>query len=395
MFCAGNHFLIERIQSRLARALEVQGSAKAIRTHSGTALGSSVGMVRKRNEDCCLVARASYATGGPANFTMAVVCDGLGGMSHGREAAVIAASAFTAYLFCGPTIDLSDRLLRAAAFANTQIYERLRGDGGTTLSAVVYFNHHGAMLCHIGDSRIYGVSPDRALHQLSRDDTMNALLHRRESEADVPKDSRLLQFVGMGDEMDAQIAPVPPNCRSVLVTSDGAHDVPLSVLQRVVSAAAGGSDLIRKLLTLSDMLGGRDNASAILLPIGGEADFFNEIGENELLAILPTDTIHFVGSEVSEWSGRTRNQSSDNPREEQFKRSEDVRSKEEGPRPESGGAKSSVQKVKGRPAKQRKTRRRSARPNVETPDRLPLDEPGNEVDIQFSSPSAKSRENKK
>ncbi len=264
-------------------------------------------MVRKRNEDCCLIARVSYADSGRTNFTIAMVCDGLGGMSQGREAAILAASAFTAHLFCTPVIGWKERLSRAIAFVNAQVYQRLHGDGGTTLSAVISFND-GAMFCHVGDSRIYGVMPDRAIEQLSRDDTINALLKRQEGEAEAPKDSRLLQFVGMGEEMEAQIAPVPSQCRSVLLTSDGAHDVPQSVFQRVVSAAAGGNDLIRKLLMLSDMMGGRDNASAILLPIATELELYDERGETELLAILPNDSlaIHIAGPDTWERSGRVR-----------------------------------------------------------------------------------------
>ncbi len=146
-------------------------------------------------------------------------------------------------------------------------------------------------LCHVGDSRIYGVTGDRAVEQLSRDDTMNALLNRKDGALDPIKDSRLLQFVGMGDEMEPQIEPIPNHFRSMLVTSDGAHDVPHGVLQRVVSAASGGNDLIRKLLSLSDIMGGRDNASAIFMSRGGEADLYDASIETELLAVLPHDML--------------------------------------------------------------------------------------------------------
>jgi serine/threonine protein phosphatase PrpC len=98
--------------------LEAQGSGRAIRTHSGAAIGSSIGLVRKSNEDCCLVARASYAHGSRANFTIAMVCDGLGGMRRGREAAILAASAFTAHLFSAPAIACKERLSQAIAYAN-------------------------------------------------------------------------------------------------------------------------------------------------------------------------------------------------------------------------------------------------------------------------------------
>jgi PPM family protein phosphatase len=377
--------LIERIQNRLARALEAQGSGKVLRAHSGAALGSSVGLVRKRNEDCCLVARASYSHDERAHFTLAMVCDGLGGMSQGREAAILAASAFTAQLFCAPDIRWEERLTRAIAHVNAEVYRRLRGDGGTTLSAVVSFRD-GAVFCHVGDSRIYGVMPDRTLEQLSRDDTINALLKRQEGEGEAPKDSRLLQFVGMGEEMEAQIAPVPGHCRSVLLTSDGAHDVPHSVLQRVVSAAAGGSDLIRKLLSLSDMTGGRDNATAILLPIGAEAELYDESSENELLAILPNDTlaIHIAQSDAWERSGPMRNSRPNYQPPEPSKRIEEapalenVVNSEPEPQP-------ATSKAKGRTTKARKPKRQSTTPKANAAERLPLDDPGNEVDVQFSA----------
>lgn len=393
----GDAKLIDRIQKRLAKALETQGSGKVIRTHSGAALGSSVGLVRKRNEDCCLVARASYVQGGRANFSLAMVCDGLGGMSQGREAAILAASAFTARLFCSPEIGLEERISQAIAYVNAEVFQRLRGDGGTTLTAAITTLDR-AMFCHVGDSRIYGVMQDRTLEQLSRDDTINALLKRQEGEAEAPKDSRLVQFVGMGDEMEAQIAPIPSHCRSVLLTSDGAHDVPHSVFQRVVSAAAGGSDLIRKLLTLSDMTGGRDNASAILLPIGTEAELYDESGENELLAILPNDTlaIHIAGSNTWDRSGYLRNVTPSNEPNEPSRRIEVAPALEKAITPEKAvssepESKAAASKGKGRTTKPRKPKRAKAT-KATAADRLPLDEPGNEVDVQFSSQANRAEE---
>ncbi len=346
--------------------------------------------MRKRNEDCCLVARAFYAHGSRANFTIAVVCDGLGGMSQGREAAILAVSAFTAHLFCAPAMGWEERLSQAIKYVNAEVYRRLHGDGGTTLSAVVS-SHGEAMFCHVGDSRIYGVMPDRALEQLSRDDTINALLKRQEGQAETPKDSRLLQFVGMGEEMEAQIAPVPGHCRSVLLTSDGAHDVPHSVFQRVVTAAAGGSDLIRKLLALSDMMGGRDNASAILLPIGSEAELYDEGEENELLAILPNDTlaIHITGPGAWERSGQTRYPLPTYPAQEPDRRIDDTLAPAKAVNGESE-LKPTATKGKGRIAKARKPKRSPSGSKTDVVGRLPLDEPDNKVDVQFSTPATPS-----
>lgn len=380
--------MIERIRNRLAAALETQGSARAIRTHSSVALGSSVGLVRKRNEDCCLVVRGLYTNPNRREFTAAIVCDGLGGMSQGREAALLAASAFAAHLFCSTSPHWDERLARAIAYANSEVYHRLHGSGGTTLSAVVVPAQGEPVLCHVGDSRIYGLLPERILEQLSRDDTINALLNKREGDADVAKDSRLLQFVGMGDEMEAQITPISSSFRSILITSDGAHDVPSSVLQRLVSAAAGGNDLVRKLLTLSDMLGGRDNASAILLPLDGETELYAASNGNELLAILPGETIsiQIAGSDGWERSARLTPSLSETPAPKQSSPDDGVSSQPAAPR-EEAKADSEPPAPKEKP-RARKSKRRPPRAKADAPARLPLDEPRQEVDVQFSSPSA-------
>lgn len=390
--------MIERIRNRLAAALDEQGAAKAIRTHSNVAVGSSVGLVRKRNEDCCLVVRGSYAKTNRGEFTAAIVCDGLGGMSQGREAAALAASAFAAHLFCSTTPGWEVRLSRAIAYANHEVYRHLQGDGGTTLSAVVVPAEGEAILCHVGDSRIYGLSPERILEQLSRDDTINALLNKGDREADAAKDSRLLQFVGMGDEMEAQIAPIAHHVRSILITSDGAHDIPSSVLQRMVSAAAGGNDLVRKLLTLSDMLGGRDNASAILLPLGGEADLHTMGTENELLAVLPGETLSIcvAGSDTFERSARI------DPRFAQHTSAPSQSSRPRDPvvppttADEAAQSEPDPRKPKDK-TRTRKSKQVRSRSKPDGAARLPLDEPRHEVDVQISSPSssAEDEEDKK
>lgn len=386
--------MIDRIRNRLATTLDAQGSSRAIRTDGSVALGSSLGLVRKRNEDCCLVVRGSYAKTLSGDFTAAIVCDGLGGMSQGREAAVLAASAFAAHLYCSAISSWNERLARAIAYANREVYHRLHGNGGTTLSAVIVPANSDALLCHVGDSRIYALSSERVLEQLSRDDTMSALLNKREDQSDAPKDSRLLQFVGMGDEMEPQIAPIPRQAKSILLTSDGAHDVPTSVLQRLVSAAAGGNDLVRKLLVLSDMLGGRDNASAILLPLNGGADLYPMSVENELLAILPGETLSIciAPSESFERSGR-------------LDRAPVPESPAPPPNPREIASPTTPAEVAAVPSKPeevapkekprpRKSKSRRSRTSAGSAGRLPLDEPRPEVDIQFS-PLSTAKEQRK
>jgi hypothetical protein len=51
-------------------------------------------------------------------------------------------------------------------------------------------------------------------------------------------------------------------------------------------------------------------------------------------------------------------------------------------------------KAKARTSRTRKPKRRSTTPKADVADRLPLNEPGNEVDVQFSSPATQPEEDK-
>jgi PPM family protein phosphatase len=380
-----NDLFIQRVQSRLAQALALQASTRTVRNNGGAALGSSIGSVRKRNEDCCLVARASYARGGRPSFTVAIVCDGLGGMLDGREAAILAASAFVSNLFCTYSSDPRERLQKAVAYANVEVFRRLNSGGGTTLSAVLLLPDQLGLLCHVGDSRVYGVSQDRSLQQLSRDDTLNALLKKRDS-ADVgSKDSRLVQFVGMGDEMEPQIAPIPNHSHSVLLTSDGAHDVPDPLFQRVVFEANGGVELIRNLIKLSEVLGGRDNASAVLLPVADDVNFQTAFDENELFVIMPDDTlsIYIAGSQLTERSSQLLHAGLAEPSSAPFE-SDEIVNPAQTPNANRQYAKAATTKPKARKPKGSSSPRRSPRSKNNDSERLPFDETKNEVDVKFS-----------
>ena len=52
----------------------------------------------------------------------------------------------------------------------------------------------------------------------------------------------------------------------LLLTSDGAHDVPKDIFRYLTTTAKSSFDVVDKLLTLAELLGGRDNATVIALP---------------------------------------------------------------------------------------------------------------------------------
>ena len=114
-----------------------------------------------------------------------------------------------------------------------------------------------------GDSRIYGLTRSRDAKQLSRDDIIAVLPGRQEGTGA----DGLVQYIGMGAGIQPRIIEIDrEEFECVLITSDGAHCASPATLSQAVRAPTSNLDLIRRLLALSDALGGLDNGTALLLP---------------------------------------------------------------------------------------------------------------------------------
>ncbi|MGJ5234982.1 PP2C family protein-serine/threonine phosphatase [Bradyrhizobium oligotrophicum] len=256
--------LTKRIVQFLRSKLNHRGTESAF----NCAIATSTGLVRDQNQDAALFIRARYASTSEKDFDLAIVCDGLGGMKHGGEASILGLSTFVSSVVRFSHLPMEDRLLVGMREANDRIFQAFRGHGGTTLSAIAIGRNGSAAVCHVGDSRIYAIG-DHYVRQLTHDDTLQGALQRGSS-ADQDggqRDTRLLQFVGMGSDLEAHLfRPISGEPKNYLLTSDGAHDIPVNYMQRVAYAARSNSDLARKLIQLSEILGGFDNATAIAMP---------------------------------------------------------------------------------------------------------------------------------
>jgi PPM family protein phosphatase len=194
-----------------------------------------------------------------------VLCDGLGGMAKGEEAAVLALSVFVSRVLRTPRSAPEERLRLAAIGANDAVYRMLRGRGGATIAAVMGRKQGDIVSLNVGDSRIYGIGESRDLKQISKDDTLAGYLGQ--GGAMDGHQNQLVQFVGMGEGIEPNIFTSRPNTfESLLVTSDGIHNVPPQAFSEAIRYPSSNYDLADRLLSLSDSLGGRDNATVVLLP---------------------------------------------------------------------------------------------------------------------------------
>ncbi len=258
----------DQLQRRISNWLEHSSQQNEVKELEGSAiaLGSSIGLVRKENQDRVLFLRAQIGRLANRAFVAAVLCDGVGGMSYGGQCANLAVSTFVASLIRSQEIKSKKKLEVAVQQANEAVFQRFSGTGGSTLSALLY-DESDVLAVNVGDSRIYQLSKDGKVEQLSIDDTLEeqlvALNHLPQSRPSEFK--QLVQYIGMGQGLEPRYIRMRPifDIKSIILTSDGAHSAPKDVLQKIISNTKDSKEIVNRLIALSEWLGGRDNATVV------------------------------------------------------------------------------------------------------------------------------------
>ena len=234
---------------RLFRAVpregyDCAGSAASLATLRGP---------RSENQDRGFVAFLSDLDAG--NVSLAGVLDGMGGMAEGAEAASVAAACFIEAVADGLHLGLDACLANAVASSNDAVWSRLRGTGGTTLTALAITGAGECRAIHIGDSRIYRTRPEP--QQVTTDDTLSGMLG-----IDDPFDSGLVQFVGIGKRMLHQAFNLSTNPSEMfLLTSDGFHaSVDWSCIEKLT---AEPGTTVKALTGSAKAAGLNDNATVV------------------------------------------------------------------------------------------------------------------------------------
>lgn len=188
---------------------------------------------RERQEDSFAFANALDVTEMRRKGLLAVVADGMGGLSNGKlvsEACV--KSVLSDFAEMDREGDLPGQLRESAAEASRRLYQQFRGDGGTTLVAALLFQE-GLHWISVGDSYIF-LKRGRGLFRLNREQNLRAqtyLEYIQDGRLDPtaadsdPDGPRLSEFLGRGEleDVDQSLRPLPLETGDrLLLCSDGA-----------------------------------------------------------------------------------------------------------------------------------------------------------------------------
>ncbi len=248
-----------------------------------TAAHTDAGIKKKTNQDSLLLQQAQTDYG---NVLLAVVCDGMGGLSKGEVASaeVIRAFAqwfrqdFPAILYHGLQPEaLRDSWIQLVLEVNNRIArygESASVSLGTTCVAFLALDNVYYIM-NVGDSRVYLISDN--LYQLTKDQTyvqreMDAGRMTYEQAMRDPQRNVLLQCIGIGDAVrpDFFTGALAAN-QCFLMCSDGFRHVlePAEIFRLLGPAVAmDGTTIKNNLIQLTELNKQRmetDNISALLI----------------------------------------------------------------------------------------------------------------------------------
>lgn len=247
---------------------------------------TDMGNVKKVNQDGLTVKVAQTPQG---QIVLAVICDGMGGLSHGEVASAHVVLAFEEWfhtelrqLLADHKGDVAIEDIRSSWYrivhrCNDTIvsYGRLNATNvGTTLTAILFVKDN-YYLIHVGDCRVYELTENMV--QLTNDQTFVRreveLGHMTQEQALTdPRRNVLLQCVGVnyGIEPDFLCGKIRPNATYLLCTDGFRHVITPQEIYRMCHADNNRSiesmnQNLQYLVSVNKERKENDNISAILI----------------------------------------------------------------------------------------------------------------------------------
>jgi protein phosphatase len=242
------------------------------------ASATDIGLRRRNNEDACIARLCSDEAEFRRRGHLFVVADGMGGHAVGELASRLAVETVPHTFYKHKEGDARAALLASITAANGAIHARGTQNRdfqrmGTTCT-VLTLTPRGAVIGHVGDSRVYRIRRDQ-VHQLTFDHSLQWELRRHNKRLpDELKmlDNRNIITRSLGPEANVEIdleGPHPILPADVyLVCSDGlssqVSDEEIGAVVRELSP----TQACRLLVHLANLRGGADNCTVVTVRIG-------------------------------------------------------------------------------------------------------------------------------
>jgi PPM family protein phosphatase len=239
---------------------------------------SDVGMRRNNNQDNFSVSLANSLEHYQKKGHLFIVADGMGAHAAGELASKLAID-HVAHLYNKYEGESAmDELLRAVSDANGEIHRRGRANEdflnmGTTCSVLTLLPQ-GAVVAHVGDSRVYRLSQNR-LEQLTFDHSLVwEMKATGQLSADDEKYSRIPKNVitrSLGPYPEIRVdleGPFPIQVGDVfLLCSDGLTGVITDDEIAAILANMAPDEAVRLFIDLANLRGGPDNITVIVAKV--------------------------------------------------------------------------------------------------------------------------------
>ncbi|MUL35801.1 serine/threonine phosphatase [Gloeocapsopsis dulcis] len=253
---------------------------------------TDVGRQREHNEDFFGIETTIHKLDTPGDRTLQarglyILCDGMGGHAGGEVASKLAVDSLKQYFethWQSDQLPDENTIREAVQLANQAIYDLNQQDAragvgrmGTTLVMVLMQNTQVAV-AHVGDSRLYRLSRQRGLEQVTTDHEVGQREILRGIEPHIaygrPDAYQLTQALGPRDASyvspDVQFLELSEDTLLIL-TSDGLSDNDLmehhwhTHLEPLLSSEANLNQGLANLIDLANHYNGHDNITAILI----------------------------------------------------------------------------------------------------------------------------------
>ncbi len=210
-----------------------------------------------------------------------VVADGVGGADAGEIASQTAVDvlndAFRQKITDGE--DVEDLMELAIQRANSSIHqmaaENPRFSMMATTVVALHLDGNRATIGHVGDSRLYRLTPDGQLHRETEDhsvveEEVRAGRMTPEQAANHPSKNVISRALGAEDSVEADMKVIEIEDGSAfLLCSDGiTRHIPDDELRQVLMSAASPADLCEEMKRRCYQRGAEDNLTAVIVQVG-------------------------------------------------------------------------------------------------------------------------------